>query len=179
MMILAMAVMLQADAHELQNNRLTVILHEQHSVELVFRLDFAGLLQHAMAPQSSPQEFLVAVAAQPPEKIAPALAALQQQVEKGLMLKSRGAVLAVQHWRWPSAVMVQAVLREQLMANMVATAESSSASALEVHADASDVLSIERVTLSLPEVIKPAVVVWYKTRQGVITTQSAEQTLEF
>jgi len=48
-----------------------------------------------------------------------------------------------------------------------------------VRAVASDLLPIKRLTLELPELIKPAVVLWYQPQQAVMNPQSPLQVMEF
>jgi hypothetical protein len=166
-------------AHELQGNQVTVVLHEQHSITAVLRLDYAGLLQHVMAPDSNPAEFLALVAAQGPEQLEAGIAMLKSQVQQGLVIRNSGQLLALSQWEWPSTVVIHAALREQLMAALVDGGTAVENPALEVRAVASDLLAINRLALELPELLKPAVVLWYRPQQAVMNPQSPVQVMEF
>lgn len=166
-------------AHELHDNRVTVVLHEQHSITTVLRLDFAGLLQHLMAPDANPAEFLALVAAQGPEQLEAGIAMLKSQVQQGLVIRNSGQLLSLSQWEWPSTVVIHAALREQMMAALVDGGLAVGNPALEVRAVASDLLAINRLTLELPELLKPAVVMWYRPQQSVMNPQSPAQVMEF
>ena len=167
-----------ARAHEVQGNRITVVVRDGHAIDIVLRLDMLGTLQHMMAPDSQPQEFLVAVVAQGPDALESALGQLRESVEHELLLKSRGAVLPIQQWQWPTAVDIHAALRQQFMSGMVATEAVADVVPLEVHATASDLLPVERLSLAIPALAKPAVVVWYEPKQAILGNES-ELELEF
>lgn len=168
-----------AKGHDLQATRVSVVLHEQHSVALSLYLDFAGLLQHQMAPNANINEFLVALAAQPATVVETPLATLRKQVETELVLRSRGSTLTLSHWQWPSAKVIHAALRERLMASVVAADDEAEDSRLLVKAESADPLRIERLSIELPELIKPAVVVSYRPQQTLVAPKDGARLLEF
>jgi hypothetical protein len=166
-------------AHELHDNQVTVVLHEQHSIAVALLLDFAGLLQHVMAPDANPAEFLALVAAQGPEQLEAGITLLKSQVQQGLVIRNSGELLALSQWQWPTTVVIHAALREQVMAALLDGSPAVENPALQVRAVASDLLPIKRLTLELPELIKPAVVLWYQPQQTVMNPQSPLQVMEF
>jgi hypothetical protein len=178
-LLLAFALPRQPVAHELDENSITVVLHERHSVALVLRLDFAGLLQRLLAPQSSAEEFLLAAATTDEASLGAAYAQLQDTLQQQLLLGSRGASLPLQHWVWPPLAVVHESLRWRLAAGLVGDEAQAFEGALEVHADAADVLAIERLTLTLPDLLKPAIVLWYQPRQRLLAPDQSTTVLEF
>jgi hypothetical protein len=178
-LLLAFALPRQPAAHELDENSITVVLHEQHSVALVLRLDFAGLLQRLLAPRSSAEEFLLAAAATDEASLGTAYTQLQDTLQRQLLLGSRGTPLPLQHWVWPPLAVVHASLRQRLAAGLVGTEALAFDSALEVRADAADVLAIERLTLTLPDLLKSAIVLWYQPRQRLLAPDQTTTVLEF
>lgn len=166
-------------AHELDENRITVALQGQHSLHVVLRLDFAGLLQHLMAPDADPAEFLAVLAAQGPEQLEAGMKQLKEQVEQGLAFRNSGQLLTLSRWEWPTGTAVHAVLRERLIGSLLQTTDLAEDPSLEVHVVASDMFPINRLTIETPELVKPAVVVWYRPQQAVINPNSPIQVLEF
>jgi len=168
-----------ASAHDLNETRVTVVLHEQHSINIVLRLDFVGLLHHVLAPEANPAEFLATAAAQAAGSLEPGISRLKQEIEQGLVLRSSGQPLTITHWQWPDTVVIHGALRERMMAGIVESAAENASTTLEVRADAADLLAVNRLTLRLPELLKPAVVLWYRPQQALVDQTNNEQTLEF
>ena len=168
-----------ASAHDLNETSITVVLHEQHSINIVLRLDFVGLLHHVLAPEANPAEFLATAAAQAPGSLEPGISRLKQEIEQGLVLRSSGQPLTITHWQWPDTVVIHGALREQMMAGLVESDPENANVTLEVRAEAADLLAVNRLTLQLPQLLKPAVVLWYRPKQALVNQGTHEQTLEF
>jgi hypothetical protein len=166
-------------AHPIDDNSITVVLHEQHSVSLVLRLDFAGLLQRLLAPMSAAEEFLLAAATADEASLDKAYTQLQDTVQQQLALGSRGTPLPLQHWVWPALTVVHDSIRQRLAAELVGAEAQAFDSALEVRAEAVDVLAIERLTLTLPDLLQPAILLWYPPRQRLLSPDNSSTVLEF
>lgn len=179
LLLLALGTPLLPAAHEMDENSITVVLHEKHHVSLLMRLDFTHLLQSHLAPASSEEEFLLAAAIADVGSLTPAYTQLQSIIEREFVIASRGTPLALSRWVWPSISVVHTAVRQQLAAQLVADEQLALASALEVRAEASDILPIEQLSLTLPDVLMPATILWYQPRQMFLLGDHNSTTLEF
>ncbi len=166
-------------AHEMDENSITVVLHEKHHVSLLMRLDFTHLLQSHLAPASSEEEFLLAAAIADVDSLTPAYTQLQSILEREFVIASRGTPLVLTRWAWPPVSAVHTAVRQRLAAQLVADEQLASATALEVRAEASDVLPIEQLSLTLPDVLMPATILWYQPRQMFLPADQNSTTLDF
>lgn len=166
-------------AHEITDNSITVVLHEQHSLSVVMSLDFAHLLQSHLVPMNSEEEFLLAAAIADVASLTSAYTQLQAFLEREVVIASRGSTLTLNHWVWPPIAAVQASLRQQLAAQIVGDEQLAMGSALEVRAEASDMLPIERLTLKLPNLMMPATILWYQPRQRLLGADQSSTILDF
>jgi len=167
-------------AHELQANRLTLVLREGTHVSLTFRLDFTDVLHRALAPQRTVQEFVLQYAAMPPHAFQSDLLRAQRQFQAATGLATAaGKVATITHWTWPDAEQVQAALRERAMQTVVAPGAHPHSTPVEVVAQATATQAISAVTVQLPAEFQPVLLVSYRPQQVWMAPQARSTTVKF
>lgn len=155
-----------ASAHEMPENRLTVVLRDQRHLALVLRIDAIETLRRRHAPQSEATPFLLSLAAMPDADLEPMWRQLRSEIESGLSLRSlAGESLRLSNWQWPALTVLRAMLQEQAMAAVVAPQAHQHAPALEVRVDALASRMVEGLRIELSPLLKPMLVVWYRPGQ--------------
>ena len=155
-------------AHELQANRLTLVLRERNHLAMTFFINYADALHRALAPQQAFQDFVLVYAAMPPEDFQKNLQRAQDRFQAGTHLTLlTGKEARITQWTWPAAARVQASLQEQAMQLMVAPQDHLHEEAVEIRAeivDRRDIGSLASLTLRLPVEFQKVLVVSYRPR---------------
>jgi hypothetical protein len=163
-----MLCMVASDAvtHELQANRLTLVLREHNHLSLTFYIDYAGALHRALAPGRTFQEFVLTYSAMRPQDFQAEVQRVQKrfQNETKLTLAS-GTVVPVTRWNWPDIGRVQAALQERAMRSIVAPGDHTHDEPLEIHAEAISSGDLRSFTIRLPEEFQRVLVVSYRPSQ--------------
>jgi hypothetical protein len=180
---LALALLLgagQLPAHELDANRATLILREPGLVSLALFVDYPLLLQRILAPQETPEQFLLTASAMPPDKFREALGKAQQQLQSGTqLLVSGGRAEHFTRWNWPDAPRVQALLRERVMQQLTAPAAHPAESTLEVQAEVMLKPSPTSLRLQIAPAFGRVLVVWYRPDQQWVEPGAASLVMPF
>lgn len=155
-----------AVAHEIEGNRATLVLRDGRHLALTLQIDLVSALQRTLAPAQTAAQFAAMHAALPPAQLEPMLQQARRRIEGGTSLTDdAGHVLALTHWRWPSAAQTQALLQRATMRVLVGGAHDHD-SMTELRAEALAPRGVAVVQLQLPEALQPALVVWSQPRQG-------------
>ena len=91
-----------AAAHELQENRATLVLRDRTHVSVTLYVAYAEALQLALAPQRPLAAFLLVYSAMKPEDLQRELLRAQSRFESTTRLYGpAGAEVTLTNWRWP------------------------------------------------------------------------------
>jgi hypothetical protein len=155
-----------AVTHELQANRLTLVLRDHNHLSLTFYIDYAGALHRALAPSRTVQEFVLTYSAMRPQDFQAEVLRVQTkfQSETQLTLPS-GRMVSVTNWYWPDIGRVQAALQERAMRSIVAPGDHTHDEPLEVRAEAIASEDLRTFTIRLPEEFQRVLVVSYRPSQ--------------
>ena len=179
LMLLAIAACGSAGAHELQENRATLVQREANFVAMTLYIDLPAVLHHALAPQRSFAEFAVAHANMPPDAFKAVLTRVATRMQsetqatttKGRTLafahlaRPSARTLAFAHWAWPDAPRVQEALRDRLMETVVAPTDPTHTAPLDVHAELHSDLPITALRVQFAPVLGRMMVVSYRPKQ--------------
>ena len=171
-----LAAMASAHAHELPDNRVTLVLRDATHLSLTGLIDYPAALNQALAPQQSAQEFAVRCAAMTPAEFQQGLNRAHDKFKAGILLTlPSGEALTFTHWRWPEAAGVQARLRERAMRAVVGGPEAGHLHEppLEIHAEASAAQPLAAVRTRLPREFGPVLLVSYRPHQTWLEPQGA------
>ena len=122
-----------SSAHELSENRATMVLRDQNHVAITLYLNYAEVLHRTLAPEQRFSEFVLAFAALPPEQCAAQLRTVQARFQAQIKVLPHPVTDAtLQSWEWPAATRVQALLRDRAMQLLTAPNEHAHETPVEV-----------------------------------------------
>jgi hypothetical protein len=157
-----------AQAHELDSNRATLVLRDQQHLSVTFYLDYASVLHQVLAPQKPVQEFLLMASAMKPQEFQVQLQAAQRKLQSATVLAPRqGKAAELTQWVWPEATAVQGLLQQRAMQAVVAPSDHAHTVRTEVRAEARSGKAgdFTSVTLRLPTEFKEVLLVSYQPKQ--------------
>jgi hypothetical protein len=167
-------------AHELEANRLTLVLRERNHLSLTFFVNYTDALYRALAAQRTFQEFVLIYSAMPPQEFQKELlrAQLKFQTTTRLSLSTGQEVLA-KKWIWPDPAKVQRMLQERAMQAMVAPEQHTHETALEIRAELTSERDISALKISLPDEFQSVLVVSYQPRQIWVAPKTRSTIIKF
>ena len=169
-----------ASAHELQANRLTLVLRDRNHLSLTFLIDYTDALHRALSPRRSFDEFVLVYSAMRPEDLKAELLRAQAKLQRSTQLAlATGKPVAIANWRWPDAERVQAVLRERAMQAVVAPGDHAHAVPFEIRAEAMSTDDISSSTIRLPEEFQRVLVVSYRPSQRWVEPGARSSEIRF
>jgi hypothetical protein len=155
-----------ANAHELESNRVTIVLRDDIHLNLIFRLDYLEFLHQLYAKELSQKEFILRFAALSDADFSSFVGKAQQHlIMETKLQKHSGTNLKIQHWKWPSTSSLQETLRGYAMQILVDPQADIHMKIIEIHADAVSEDNITSCNLTLPTALRTALIVNYKANQ--------------
>lgn len=178
--LLCSASQMDAQAHELTSNRVTVVLRDETHLSLTYYVDYLQALRLALAPKSTPTEFVMLHAAMTPADFEKQLiqAQLKFTNQTRVVLPS-GEALVFGRWRWPEPARLQAQLQQRAMGNLVNPGEHSHAAPHEIQAEAVSSRKIVSVSVLAPVEFGRVLMVTYKPKQTWLTPSKASAVTPF
>ncbi len=157
-----------AGAHELQENRATLVLRDKTHIAVTLYIAYSDALHQALMPQRPLASFLLIYSAMRPEELQKELLRAQSrfQSETRIYLSpGPGREVPLANWIWPDAKQVQTMLQQRIMAAMVDPNGHAHDTPIEIHADANSPHEITAVTVKFPEEFQKVLVVSYRPNQ--------------
>lgn len=168
--VLAMTLLVagsMAVAHELEENRATLVLREPNHLALTLYLSYPDVLHRALAPERPFAEFLVAASAVSVEELERQLRRVQKGFEAGTRLELEpGAELEAANWVWPAAAQVQAMLRERVMETVTSGGGHRHAAPVEIRAEWKTERPVSGARVRFPAEFRRVLVVAYRPVQA-------------
>ena len=175
-LILAMCAV--ARAHDLEDNRATLVLRDPTHISVTLYLNYGEALHKALLPSRDYGAFLLIYSSMKPDELKKELAKAQTKFEGATQLATpNGARLKLTAWHWPDAAQVQAALQQQVMQAMVDGHVHTPP--LEIRADAVATTKIETLTARFPSEFQKILVVSYKPTQTWIDPTSPQAQIHF
>lgn len=178
--LLAVAACSAAAAHELQENRATLVQRDAGFVTVTLYIDLPAALHRTLAPQRSFEEFALTHANLPPAafkaKWVEATGRMQAQTR---VTTAKRPALAFEQWAWPDAARVQAALLERLMDAVVARGSHPHVAPWEVHAELHSTLPITALRVQFAPALGRVMVVSYRPRQVWVDMNSMSSAITF
>jgi len=152
--------------HEIESDRLTIVMRESQHLSLTFRIDEVALMGRLLAPTAAPTEFVLSMAAMSDPSFAKAVNQARRAFEAQIKLTDQtGSPLQVRQWRWASQDLLRAELRERVMESIASGGNAGHHAVSEIKADAVGTNPISSVNVGLPESITGIVVIAYRPMQ--------------
>ena len=167
-------------AHELEDNRATLVLRDKTHLSATVFLAYPEALHRVLAPQREFGAFLLIYSAMKPEALQKELLRAQAHFESSTHLVSApGKDVALMNWTWPDLKQVQAMLQQRVMQAMVAPSAHSHEAPVEVHFDANASQEITSVRVQFPEEFQKVLVVAYRPSQTWVEGKSLSPEIRF
>ena len=167
-------------AHELLENRATLVQREATFVSMTLYIDLPEALHRAIAPKRSFEAFAVAHANLPLDAfnavLMPTISRMQSETH---VTTGKDQVIAVGRWAWPEPARVQASLRERLMAAVVAPGDHAHAAPLEVRAELRSGKPITSLRVRFAAALGRVMVVSYRPQQVWVEPRSPSPNITF
>lgn len=178
--LLILLVALSATAHELNDNRATLVLRDKTHVSLTLYLNYPEALHQALGPERPMAEFLAVYAALTLEQLKGPLERAQAKFIAGTRLTGAGGeAIGLTGWAWPSVRDVQLQLQHQIMRSVVDPGNHTHEEPLEVRAEAVASKEIASVRVQFPEAFDRVLVVAYRPTQTTVEKKSVSEEIRF
>ena len=173
------SITVQATAHELQENRATLVLRDQGHVSVTMYLNYAELLYQAIAPQRPYAAFLVVYSGMKPEDLRKELATAQSKFQSSTRMQlAGGGEAALSNWQWPDVKQVQELLRRQLAQAIVGPANHAHEQPSEIRVEAT-APKFTAVYMRFPAEFQRVLVVSYRPNQTWVDPKAAPPEIKF
>ncbi len=169
-----------ASAHELQDNRATLVLRDQTHISVTLYLAYGDALHMAIAPDSSLPQFWMVYSAMSPDRMQRVLARVESRFQAATRLYlATGKELSLTNWAFPDVKQVQAMLQHRIMQAMADPAGHAHDEPLEIHADANSPEPVTSVRIQFPEEFQKVLVVAYRPSQLWVEPKSWSPAIKF
>lgn len=169
-------------AHELQDNRATLVLRDRQHLVLTLFVDYPKVLHQFLAPNITMQDFLLTHSAMKPQEFQAQLLTAQRKLQGGTSLGlSSGKTASLVQWTWPEASRVHKLLQQRVMQAVVAPSDHAHATPMEIRAEAraSQSDDFSSVTLRLPPELQQVLLVSYQPRQVWLKPNTSPPAIRF
>ena len=180
--LVALILAASAGAHELQENRATLVLRDKTHVSVTLYIAYSDALYQALMPQRPFASFLLIYSAMKPEELQKELLRAQSrfQSETRMYLSpGPGREVPLTNWMWPDMKQVQTMLRQRIMAAMVDPNGHAHDTPIEIRADANAPHEITAVTVKFPEEFQKVLVVSYRPNQVWANSKELSPEIKF
>ncbi len=155
-----------ARAHDLEANRVSLVLRDNIHLSLQFRIDYFNFLRHAYAPTANEKQALLELASMSDQAFETLFQKSQKLlIEQTMLSVTTDTQLTLSHWRWPKASQVQQSIRELGAQIIIAPQEHIHYEFVEVQADAIASKDIYQCRLKLPSALGNVLVIHYRAQQ--------------
>jgi hypothetical protein len=169
-----------AGAHELQDNRATLVLRDGTHLSLTLYIAYPEALHQVLAPQRPFMAFLLVYSSMKPEELQRALLRAQARFQSATRVYAApGSEVALTNWIWPDAKQVQTILQQRVMQAMVDPAGHSHEAPVEVRADALARQEINAVQVQFPEEFQKVLVVAFRPSQLWVEGKALSPAIRF
>ncbi len=168
-----------AAAHELEENRATLILRDRSHLSVTFYLSYPEVLWRTLAPERPFAAFLFTWSGMSASDLEKELRRAQARFESSTHMIVGGREVALSRWTWPDIANVQTLLQRRI-AQMIADPGAHTHEApVEVHADLVAPQEIVAVRAQLPEEWQTVLVVWFRPGQQWVEGKAVSAEMRF
>lgn len=155
-----------AAAHDLEANRVSVVLRDNIHLSLQFRINYLNFLRQAYAPNVNEKQALIELASMTDQAFD--VLYLQSQklfIQQTILSAGTDSPLQLSHWRWPKAALIQQSIRELSAQMIVSPQEHIHYDFIEVQADAIAMKEVNQCHLKLAPSLGNVLVIHYRAQQ--------------
>ena len=167
-------------AHEMPDNRLTLVLRDETHLSLSYFVDYTEALHQALAPKQTLQGFMLVYLAMKQSDFEVALTKAHAQLIVGTQLVlPTGEMLPIRNWQLPVAARVRALLQDRTMQMLTGGDDHAHPVAYEIRAEATSSRSIGSVSVRLPAELGKVLVISYQPRQAWVGPRATPVAIRF
>lgn len=169
-----------ASAHELMDNRATLVMRDRTHLSLTMYLRYTEAVHKALAPETSYWEFLTAVAALSPPDLEKQMRRAHEALQAGTRVYLDGMPpSAFSNWAWPQPVTAQRLFQQRLMEATVGGGHRHHEEPIEVHADVISTSGVRGVNVEFSKALGKVLLVWYRPRQAWVGVGKRSASINF
>ena len=156
------------EGHELEADKLTVVLRDAKHLSLTFSIDDVGVMHRMLSPRLSATEFLLSLAAMDDGAFSVVIGNFRKRFEQEVGLKdaTQGPIPLV-GWHWPDIAESRKRIRQLTMQGIVGDGHLDHLPPTIITVDALSRRDTQQVELLLPAALEGLLVVHYRPSQQV------------
>lgn len=166
-------------AHELMDNRATLVLRDRNHLALTVYLSYPEALHQALLPQREFAAFLLLYSSMDAGKFDKELTRAQKRFQEQLHVFVPEKEATLSGWSWPDAKTVQDILRQRVMRAMVDPNVHAHEPPVEVRAEAVAAQEIGGARIQFPAEWQRVLLVWYRPSQQWVEGRGVSPVLRF
>lgn len=178
-MICLMLCGVAAPAHELEDNRATLVLRDKTHVSVTLFVRYTEALHLALAPQQPYTAFLIVYSTMDSAAFEKELLRAQAKFQASIRILQAETQVTMTNWLWPGAKQVQAMMQNQIMQATVDPGGHAHQETAEIRADAVAPKEISGVTMQFPDEFRRMLVVSYRPNQVWVDPKGAAVEIRF
>ena len=166
-------------AHELADNRATLVLRDRNHLTLTVFLSYPEALHQALLPQREFAAFLLIYSSMDAGQFEKELAKAQKRFQSQIHVFVPDSEATLSGWSWPDAKSVQTMLRDRVMRAMVDPNAHAHEPPLELRAEAVAAQDIAGARVQFPPEWQRVLLVWYRPSQQWVEGKTISSVLRF
>ena len=167
-------------AHELTDNRATLVMRDRTHLSLTIYLCYTEAVHKTLAPGTSYWEFLAAVSALSPPDLDRQMRRAHESLQAGTRVYIDGTQpSAFSNWAWPEPAMAQRLFQQRLMEATVGGGPHHHEEPIEVRADVTSTSGVRGVNVEFSKALGRVLLVWYRPRQSWVDAGAKSASIKF
>ncbi len=178
--VAATGVVCLAYAHELPENRATLVLRDQTHLSLTLHVDLVLAAHQALAPRQGLREFLLVCAALSPDEFHKLMQRAQTMLEAETRATLNGGSAAkITGWVWPKSEKIKASIQQHVMGFIVGTSNHTHEAPFEIRAHIMHDKPITESKVQFADAFGRVLLVWYRPKQLWLTPKQTSPAIKF
>jgi len=170
----------EAQSHELQENRASLVLRNERQISVTFYLNLTELLHKTLMPKQDRFEHTAKLAAMNEADFSKQYGDVKKLIESSVLFNAApGKKINVREWQWPEPKVAQKNIRELTMQSVVSSGQHFHENPIEVRLQIQSDESMDPLMLELPDAIKPMTLVASRPKQTRFDLSARKITINF
>lgn len=170
----------EAQSHELQENRASLVLRNERQISVTFYLNLTELLHKTLMPKQDRFEHTAKLAAMNEADFSKQYGDVKKLIESSVLFNATpGKKINVREWQWPEPKVAQKNIRELTMQSVVSSGQHLHENPIEVRLQIQSDESIDPLMLELPVSMKPMTLVASRPKQTRFDLSAKKITINF
>jgi len=170
----------EAQSHELQENRASLVLRNERQISVTFYLNLTELLHKTLMPKQDRFEHTAKLAAMNEADFSKQYGDVKKLIESSVLFNAApGKKINVREWQWPEPKVAQKNIRELTMQSIVSSGQHFHENPIEVRLQIQSDESIDPLMLELPVSMKPMTLVASRPKQTRFDLSAKKITINF